>query len=309
MKNLPLISVGIPTYNRPSGLRRVLECITGQDYENLQIIVADNCSDKEEVRQIVCEFIKNDKRIRYYRHVRNMGPVYNFNFALQKSCGDYFMWAGDDDEWSEKNYISKCAGFLSDNAGHSLVCGVAKYYENEMYLRDGAKIELESGDPFQRVLEYYLRVEDNSTFYGLFNKNKIAGAFMKNILAGDWLFLAGAAFNGRIGLLPDISFKRKCGGATASFEKISKTLGISSANSRFPYFMIALNAFSDIVFNDAVYGKNNLSARLFTALKISGLIYYKRAFMPWFINQNPMLVNSAVYIKKILKSLFGKAGV
>jgi len=33
----PLISVGIPTYNRPEGLERTLQQITSQTYKNLEI--------------------------------------------------------------------------------------------------------------------------------------------------------------------------------------------------------------------------------------------------------------------------------
>ena len=45
----PLVSVGIPTYNRPEGLRRTLECITKQTYKNLEIIVSNNCSSGPEI--------------------------------------------------------------------------------------------------------------------------------------------------------------------------------------------------------------------------------------------------------------------
>jgi glycosyltransferase involved in cell wall biosynthesis len=96
MSDQPLVTVGIPTYNRPAGLRATLDCITNQTYRNLQIIVADNCSEDENVRRIGEEFAKNDSRITYYRHDRNTG-AYNFQFILGKAEGEYFMWAADDD--------------------------------------------------------------------------------------------------------------------------------------------------------------------------------------------------------------------
>lgn len=64
MKNrLPLVSVGIPTYNRPEGLRQTLECITRQTYKNLEIIVSDNCSLESETEAIVREFMAKDSHI------------------------------------------------------------------------------------------------------------------------------------------------------------------------------------------------------------------------------------------------------
>ena len=96
----PLVTVGIPTYNRPEGLRKTLLCITQQTYSNLQIIVADNCSENENVKIVVDEFVKKDPRVFYYRHDENMGVNFNFQFVLNKAEGLYFMWAADDDERS-----------------------------------------------------------------------------------------------------------------------------------------------------------------------------------------------------------------
>lgn len=117
-KNGPLVSVGIPTYNRPEGLRRTLECITKQTYTNLEIIVSDNCSPSPEVEAIVCEYMRNDNRIRYFRHERNKGAGFNFQFVLEKATGEYFMWAADDDQW-EKNFIENCLNEIMINGNNN----------------------------------------------------------------------------------------------------------------------------------------------------------------------------------------------
>jgi glycosyltransferase involved in cell wall biosynthesis len=102
--NQPLVSVGIPTYNRPQGLRRTLECMTNQSYTNLEIIVSDNCSPGKETQDVVKEFANKDPRIKYYRQENNKGLVFNFKFLLDKATGDFFIWASDDDLW-ENNFI------------------------------------------------------------------------------------------------------------------------------------------------------------------------------------------------------------
>ena len=108
MKNrLPLVSVGIPTYNRPKDLRRTLECITGQTYKNLEIIVSDNCSPGPETEAIVREFMAKDARIQYFRQQENKGGEFNFKFVLGKATGEYFMWAADDDYFEHDTLISK----------------------------------------------------------------------------------------------------------------------------------------------------------------------------------------------------------
>jgi len=108
MKNKsPLVSVGIPTYNRPEGLRRTLECITRQTYKNLEIIISDNCSPGPETEVVAREFMVKDSRIQYFRQEKNMGGAFNLKFVLKKATGEYFMWAADDDYFDTYELVSK----------------------------------------------------------------------------------------------------------------------------------------------------------------------------------------------------------
>lgn len=100
--NEQLVSVGIPTYNRPEGLRRTLESITGQTYKNLEIIISDNFSPELETEAVVREYMERDSRIQYYRQQKNTGAWFNFQFVLEQATGEFFLWAADDDEWSHQ---------------------------------------------------------------------------------------------------------------------------------------------------------------------------------------------------------------
>jgi len=128
MKAEPLVSVGIPTYNRPDGLRQTLECITGQTYKNLEIIVSDNCSPGPETEAVVREFMAKDPRILYYRQDKNQGSTFNFQFVLEKATAQYFMWAADDDEW-ESDYIKQCVSALKSNPD-AVLCYSSPYFRN-----------------------------------------------------------------------------------------------------------------------------------------------------------------------------------
>jgi len=113
-KNEPLVSVGIMAYNRPEGLRQTLECITSQTYKNLQITVSNNCSTDPRVEQIMLEYASKDSRIVPFSQIKNMGVGYNWRFVLDKSVGEYFMWAADDDYW-ESEYIEEMLSLLQNN--------------------------------------------------------------------------------------------------------------------------------------------------------------------------------------------------
>jgi glycosyltransferase involved in cell wall biosynthesis len=95
--NIPKVSIGMPTYNRPQGLKRALKGIVEQTYQNLEVIVSDNASPGDEVETVVCEFMLCDARIQYYQQAENFGPEYNFQFVLDRATGDFFMWTSDDD--------------------------------------------------------------------------------------------------------------------------------------------------------------------------------------------------------------------
>jgi glycosyltransferase domain-containing protein len=139
---LPLVSVGVPTYNRPKELRTLLGFITEQTYPNLEIIVSDNCSPGNETEEVVQEFIKKDPRISYFRQPENLGPMFNMNFVLQQSNGVYFMWAADDDRF-EKKFIGDCLDQLISGQDIVAVTTEAQYFS------DDKKFEFFSeGEPF-----------------------------------------------------------------------------------------------------------------------------------------------------------------
>lgn len=115
-----LVSVGIPTFNRPDGLRRTLKHITEQSYRNLEILVSDNCSTDPRVSEVLDEFKLRDRRITCFRQPANIGPTENFRFLLRTATGKYFMWAADDDEW-EPSFVERCIDASSDDC--SIMCG------------------------------------------------------------------------------------------------------------------------------------------------------------------------------------------
>lgn len=94
-KDLPLVTIGIPTYNRADGfLKETLASAVSQTYMNLEVIVSDNCS-PDNTGEVVRSF--TDPRIRYLRQTENIGANNNFNFLLRQAKGAYFQLLQDDD--------------------------------------------------------------------------------------------------------------------------------------------------------------------------------------------------------------------
>jgi len=92
----PLVSVIIPTYNRPHYLQQAIASVVQQTYTNLEIIVSDDCS-SEHPQPIIDAF--QDARIRLRRNPTNLGIGLNATYAFKEAQGKYVASLNDDDLW------------------------------------------------------------------------------------------------------------------------------------------------------------------------------------------------------------------
>ena len=101
----PLVTIAIPTYNRAgSYLPQALASAVSQTYENLEIIISDNCS-TDDTPEFVGRQI--DPRIRYYRQHKPIKPNDNFNFCIKQARGEYFLLLLDD-ELVDPPFVASC---------------------------------------------------------------------------------------------------------------------------------------------------------------------------------------------------------
>jgi Glycosyl transferase family 2 len=110
MTNNLRFTVIIPTRERSDTLKSALQSCVSQNYENLEIIVSDNCS-QDDTQAVVASF--NDRRIKYINPGQRLSMAGNWEFALGHATGDYVNYIGDDDAMLPRAY-STLNGFLSD---------------------------------------------------------------------------------------------------------------------------------------------------------------------------------------------------
>jgi glycosyltransferase involved in cell wall biosynthesis len=197
-ETFPLVSVGLPTFNRSSSLSRAINSVLHQTYPNIELIISDNASTDE--TQLICEkFTQHDKRVTYIRQKSNLGAANNFMEVLKQSTGEYFMWLGDDD-WIDIHYIDNCQVFLRDNPNYLLCSGIAKYYIGSS-VNIGEAIHLTEDSPIKRVKKYFREVKDNGIFYGLYRKEVLLQLVPPWCFGGDWIFIACIALLGKVNTL------------------------------------------------------------------------------------------------------------
>jgi len=94
MKNNPLVSILIPSYNRANYLGFAIDSALKQTYKNIEIIVHDDASTDG-----TCELLKQycDLRLRIIRTENNHGMLGGWNYIVTKAKGEYIKFLASDD--------------------------------------------------------------------------------------------------------------------------------------------------------------------------------------------------------------------
>lgn len=136
-----LVSVNITTYNRANLLIRCLNSILKQSYQNIEIIIVDDCS-VDNTKEIVRAYQKKDSRIKYFRHNLNKGNASSRNTALENCNGFYISFMDDDDEWIDNDKIKKQVKIFENSHDKylAIICsGIMRVDKNENEIIEYAK--------------------------------------------------------------------------------------------------------------------------------------------------------------------------
>lgn len=102
----PKVSIQIPTYNQAGVVGHAIESCLAQDYANLEINVADDCS-TDNTAEVVSRYL-HDPRVKYYRNDPNTGRVKNYQRALyMHATGDWAINLDGDDFFCDTQFISR----------------------------------------------------------------------------------------------------------------------------------------------------------------------------------------------------------
>lgn len=201
----PLISIVLATYNGEKFIRQQIESILEQDYDNLEIIIIDDCSTDTTV-SIVQEYAKRDNRIDFVPLKTNLGAVGAFEAGLSRAKGKYIALSDQDDIF-DKNKISTMSAELSIHPDFDMVVS-----DLRLIAEDGAvisesmwrfqKVKQRVGKPFHRLI--YTNFVTGCSCMFTNRLLKMALPFPRGCIIHDWWLsvLAASARGGGILLLP-----------------------------------------------------------------------------------------------------------
>lgn len=145
----PLISVLVPTYNRPLELSEVFEALLRQNYPNMQIIVSNDCGQSvESVKRLYPEL-----DITIINMESNQKHVHARNRALEQARGELILLC-DDDDLLLPGHIDRMLAEIED---HDLVYSDVEIFD--YVIEDGTRRALN-----RRVFAYAYNLEEMRKF-------------------------------------------------------------------------------------------------------------------------------------------------
>lgn len=111
-KNNPLVSVIIPVWNAEKSIEKLIQNLSDQTYQNLEIIAIDDGSSDNSLR-ILRELAKKDPRLKVF-HQDNAGVSATRNRGIELASGKYLVFIDSDDEIAPE-YIKKMVQAMEDN--------------------------------------------------------------------------------------------------------------------------------------------------------------------------------------------------
>lgn len=120
------ISVIVPVYNVEKYVEKCLDCLINQTYENIEIVVVEDCS--TDTSRKVIEKFKNNKKLKIVYNSKNSGLSYSRNRGLKESTGDYIGYI-DSDDYVDIDYFEKLIDSINKNKSEIAVCDMKIVYD------------------------------------------------------------------------------------------------------------------------------------------------------------------------------------
>ncbi len=141
------VSVIIPAYNRARSLRKAIESVLGQSYQDYELIVVDDGSEDETADMIGKEF----PGIVYIRQ-ENRGPAAARNRGIERA-GAALLAFLDSDDWFAGNKLEEQLAVMDRNPSCNISHTNEIWYRNGRVLNQKRRHRKNSGNIFSQSLE------------------------------------------------------------------------------------------------------------------------------------------------------------
>lgn len=167
------LTIGMPVFNDIAFIDEAIQSLRNQTFTDFRLLISDDGS-SDGSADVCLKHASQDPRINYIRQPINLGISKNMQFLLKEAKTEFFMWAADDDLWSE-NFIEKLITALSQDK--TAVCSFGTFAvinEESIFLRSNIDHDYNGQSAIKR-LKKYIKNPNDSFGYGIFRTEKIRG--------------------------------------------------------------------------------------------------------------------------------------
>jgi len=130
-----LVSIYMPTKNRPDLLRRAVASVLNQTHRELELLIVDDGS-TDDTPAVLKALAEQDQRIRFFRNERSKGAPFSRNIAISAARGQWITGLDDDDTFMPERVAALLAYWqLLETIGVEFSC----IFTQDIY-DDGKKI-------------------------------------------------------------------------------------------------------------------------------------------------------------------------
>ena len=215
------VTIMIPTHNQELYIGEAIESALAQDYENLEIVVSNDCS-TDNTERVIMKYL-SDNRIRYFKNEKNLGRVGNYHKTLYDyATGDWTVNLDGDDYYIDPHFVSRSMDAILCAGEEAVVFSISSIYARKSIEKKKIPCqEVKHDGLLLNGINYFTSIRDIGDFnhYSLlYNRRKAMeiGFYTKDCLIADFHSGIRLAIHGSVIILPYAVAKWRAHGKNAT---------------------------------------------------------------------------------------------
>ncbi len=196
-----MVVIGVPVYNEESFIKKTLDSIACQTWNDFAVLIADNHS-TDSTYEICREYANSDNRFFCVRHDKNYGARFNLDFLLRSSESPFFMYLGGHD-LLDPDFLRMHLSAMIKQPNISLSCSSIQWadeHDNLLKISIPRSISNIKGSGFQKYLKAVTSVDDSeyNVINSLVRRKCLDGVNLDSIFGMDHILLSRLSYTGDI---------------------------------------------------------------------------------------------------------------
>lgn len=202
-----MVSVIIPNYNHAPYLKKRIDSVLNQTFEDFELIILDDCS-TDNSRDIIEVYRTHPKVSHIIYNEKNSGSTFKqWEKGLDLAKGE-FVWIAESDDWAELFMLETLVSAFDKDTVISF-CHSSRVWSEDTLPPENVYnflyVRYEGKDFIKKNMLAFNSIDNASM--AVFRKSKIQQSWFKEIsnmrYCGDWLFWIKLLQNGKIVEFPE----------------------------------------------------------------------------------------------------------